>query len=84
MEKPGIGSPQAWLLRSRVCPEPGYGVEDLVLGAWFPRCLPQEGTGHIKFLGRNWQPSVPGVQDPDNSPQTFHQVGGRSRLLDGR
>jgi hypothetical protein len=38
----------------------------LLQGVWFPSYLPLDGTGsYPDFLGRNRQPTVPRVHDPD-------------------
>jgi hypothetical protein len=41
----------------------------LAWGAWFLSHLPLEETGsYPDLLGRNWRPTVPGVQDCDMYP----------------
>jgi hypothetical protein len=50
------------------------------IGCMVPHHLLLDGTIHIQIiLGRNWRPMVPGVLDPDSSPQALHRAGGRSQ-----
>jgi hypothetical protein len=48
-----------------------------VHGSWLPSHLPLEGTRlYPDLLDHNWQPMVPGVQDPDSSRRAFRRVSG--------
>jgi hypothetical protein len=43
-----------------------------VRGAWLPSHLPVErAESYLDFVGHNWRPAVPEVQDPDNTPRSI-------------
>jgi hypothetical protein len=59
---------QSLALFSLVVPPLQVGVVGpySVRGVWFPNRLPLEELDISRFLGHNWPPTVPGIQDPDS------------------
>jgi hypothetical protein len=53
------------------------------MGCMVPQLFANRGNRlYLDVLGRNRQPTVPGVNYPDSSHRALHSVGGQSRSLD--